>query len=138
MGLECMRVVVMGEWDFGEQVIPLSAQLLWFEGKAFPITRPQNKDYTGHLLYEEAAPVYIACKENGWAQAYFSLSRYLKPLPTSTLLGLELLALPFRIKRFFSTSWSHINAMDKGVVTRTPKISHARIGIFLEGVIYGM
>ena len=27
------------------------------------ITRPQNKDYSGHLLYQGTAPVFITCKE---------------------------------------------------------------------------
>ena len=31
--------------------------------KAFPITRPQNKEYSGHILYEGTAPVFITCKE---------------------------------------------------------------------------
>ena len=37
--------------------------MLWFEGKAFPITRPQNQDYSGHFLYEASAPVFITRKE---------------------------------------------------------------------------
>ena len=32
------------------------------EGKGFPITRPQNKDYTGHLMYQGSAPVFVTCK----------------------------------------------------------------------------
>ena len=61
--LEKKRVAVLDEWDFDEKTLPLSTQLLWFEGKDFPITRPQNKDYTGHLLYKGTAPVFITCKE---------------------------------------------------------------------------
>ena len=61
--LENMRVAVLDEWDLDEDTLPLSTQLLWFEGKAFPITRPQNKDYTGHLLYRGTAPVFVTCKE---------------------------------------------------------------------------
>ena len=63
LGLENKRLAILDEWDFDERTLPLSLQLLWFEGKAFPITRPQNKDYSGHLLYEASAPVFITCKE---------------------------------------------------------------------------
>ena len=63
VGLETKRAAVLDEWDFDEDTLPLSTQLLWFEGKAFPITRPQNKDYTGHLMYHGSAPIYITCKE---------------------------------------------------------------------------
>jgi hypothetical protein len=62
LGLEEKRVVVMDEWDFGEYILPWSTQLLWFEGKAFPITRPQCT-FTGHALYAGSAPVFITCKE---------------------------------------------------------------------------
>ena len=63
LGLETKRLALLDEWEFSEHVIPLSLQLLWFEGKAMPITRPQNKDYTGHILYHGTAPVFITCKE---------------------------------------------------------------------------
>ena len=63
LGLENKRLAILDEWDFDERTLPLSLQLLWFERKAFPITRPQNKDYSGHLLYEASAPVFITCKE---------------------------------------------------------------------------
>ena len=63
VGLETKRCVVLDEWDFNRQVVPLSTQLLWFEGKAFPITRPQNKDYHGHVLYQGSAPIFVTCKE---------------------------------------------------------------------------
>ena len=62
-GLETKRCVLLDEWDFNGQVVPLSTQLLWFEGKAFPITRPQNKDYVGHVLYQGSAPIFVTCKE---------------------------------------------------------------------------
>ena len=63
LGLETKRCCILDEWDFDEDTFPLSAQLLWFEGKAFPVTRPQNKDYTGHLLYKGSAAVFVTCKE---------------------------------------------------------------------------
>jgi len=63
IGLESKRCAILDEWDFDEDSLPLSNQLLWFEGKAFPITRPQNKDYTGHLLYRGTAPIFVTCKE---------------------------------------------------------------------------
>ena len=44
------------------KVVSLSTQLLWLEGKGFPITRPQNKDYTGHLMYRGSAPIFVTCK----------------------------------------------------------------------------
>ena len=63
LDLEKKRVVVKDEREFGEHTLSLSLQLLWYEGKAFPITRPQNKEYSGHILYEGTAPVFITCKE---------------------------------------------------------------------------
>ncbi len=63
LGLETKRVAILDEWDFDEDTLPLSTQLLWFEGKPFAITRPQNKDYTGHLLYKGSAPIFVTCKE---------------------------------------------------------------------------
>ena len=63
LGLEKKRVAILDKWDFDKDALPLSTQLLWFEGKPFPITRPQNKDYTGHLLYQGIAPISITCKE---------------------------------------------------------------------------
>ena len=63
LGLENKRVAVCDEWDFDEDTVPLSMQLLWFEGKAFPIVRPQNKDYCGRLLYRGSAPIFITCKQ---------------------------------------------------------------------------
>ena len=108
LGLETKRIAILDEWEFDNAVIPFSTQLLWFEGKAFPITRPQNKDctharehtytpthacihmrthmhtharmrahthvcmnvhmsqnkdYSGHILYQGKAPVFIICKE---------------------------------------------------------------------------
>ena len=42
----------------GLQPCPFSTQLLWFEGKPVPITRPQN-DYTGHTTYKGSEPVFI-------------------------------------------------------------------------------
>lgn len=63
MGLETKRIVLLDDWDFASFVLPYSTQLLWYEGKAFPITRPQNKEYSGHLLYKGSAPIFITCKE---------------------------------------------------------------------------
>ena len=63
LGLETKRLVLLDDWDFAASVLPLSTQLLWYEGKAFPITRPQNRDYAGHFLYTGRAPVFITCKE---------------------------------------------------------------------------
>jgi len=63
LGLECKRAVVLDEWKFDSSVVPFSTQLMWLEGKAFPITRPQNKDYVGHMLYDGTAPLFITTKE---------------------------------------------------------------------------
>ena len=63
LNLECKRAAVLDEWAFDNSVVPFSTQLMWFEGKSFPITRPQNKDYVGHVLYEGSAPVFITTKE---------------------------------------------------------------------------
>ncbi len=63
LGLERKKVVLLDEWAFDSAVLPLATQLLWYEGKAFPITRPQNKEYSGHLLYSGTAPIFATCKE---------------------------------------------------------------------------
>jgi hypothetical protein len=63
LGLESKRLGVLDDWDFSPAVVPFSTQLLWYEGKPFPISRPQNKDYVGHLLYQGSAPIFITCKE---------------------------------------------------------------------------
>ena len=63
LGLESKRIAILDDWDFSSKVLCLSTQLLWFEGKPFPITRPQNKDYDGHLMYSGTAPIFKTCKE---------------------------------------------------------------------------
>jgi hypothetical protein len=63
LGMETKRVALLDDWDFDPAIVPLSTQLLWYEGKRFPITRPQNKEYSGHLIYGGTAPVFITCKE---------------------------------------------------------------------------
>ena len=70
LGLETKRIVILDEWDFDDSVIPFSTQLLWFEGKSFNITRPQNNDYTGHLPYQGSAPIFVTCKEKALAPIY--------------------------------------------------------------------
>jgi len=60
LGLESKRAVVLNEWRFHNSVLPLSVQLLWFEGKAVPITRPQGTDaYYGHYRYKGSAPIFV-------------------------------------------------------------------------------
>ena len=57
MGLEKKKVVVMDDWRFNSRVLPLSLQLLWFEGKPMPVVRPQgNDEFSGHALYRGSAP----------------------------------------------------------------------------------
>jgi hypothetical protein len=63
LGLENKRVVVLDEWRFDESVLRMSTQLLWFEGKPFPLTRPQNQPgVAGHFVYSGRAPVFITTK----------------------------------------------------------------------------
>ena len=63
LGLETKRVAVLDEWEF-DRVDPVSfsIQLLWFEGKPFPISRPQS-NFVGHLLYQGTAPIFITTKD---------------------------------------------------------------------------
>ena len=58
LGLQGKKVVVLDEWNFQASSVPLSTQLLWFEGKPVPITRPQN-DFAGHALYKGTSPIFI-------------------------------------------------------------------------------
>ena len=53
---------ILDEWTFDESTLPLATQLLWLEGKAFPVTRPQSNN-AGHYLYEAPALVFITCSE---------------------------------------------------------------------------
>lgn len=62
LGIETKRLALLDEWTFSETTLPLATQLLWFEGKAFPVTRPQN-NCVGHLLYAGSAPVFVTCKQ---------------------------------------------------------------------------
>ena len=60
LGLESKKAVILNEWRFLGSVLPLGVQLLWLEGKAVPITRPQISDaYYGHSKYRGTAPVFI-------------------------------------------------------------------------------
>ena len=64
LGLERRKAVLLDEWAFDTSVLPLPTQLLWYEGKPFPVTRPQNnRDIHGHLLYQGTAPIFVTCKE---------------------------------------------------------------------------
>ena len=58
LGLQGKKAVVLDEWTFDASSVPLSTQLLWFEGKPVPITRPQN-DFAGHTVYKGTAPIFI-------------------------------------------------------------------------------
>jgi len=63
MGLESKSVVLLEEWRFDEHVLRMSTQLLWFEGKPFPLTRPQNQSgVVGHIVYMGTAPIFITTK----------------------------------------------------------------------------
>ena len=64
LGLEDKTIALLDDWRFDETVLPISAQLLWYEGKPLPLTRPQNQQsYVGHFLYKGGAPIFITTKE---------------------------------------------------------------------------
>ena len=64
LGLESKKVVLLDDWCFDEAVLTLPTQLLWYEGKPFPLPRPQNSaQYNGHLLYQGTAPIFVTVKE---------------------------------------------------------------------------
>ena len=58
LGLEGKKAVVLDEWRFAASALPIGIQLLWFEGKPVPLTRPQGESI-GHLLYKGTAPIFI-------------------------------------------------------------------------------
>ena len=63
MGLEDKCVVFLDEWVFSEDVLRLGTQLLWLEGKPFPVVQPQNQEgVVGHILYKGTAPIFITTK----------------------------------------------------------------------------
>lgn len=66
LDIETKRIALLDEWTFNETTVPLSTQLLWFEGKPFPVSRPQN-NCAGHLLYAGTAPVFVTCKQKDLA-----------------------------------------------------------------------
>ena len=61
MDLPSRKAVILNEWKFGSAPISFATQLLWFEGKAVPITNPQNdrEAGSGHCLYRSSAPIFI-------------------------------------------------------------------------------
>jgi hypothetical protein len=60
LGLENKKVVILNEWRFNNATLPMSMQLLWLEGKAVPLARPQNSDaFCGHCKYKGSAPIFI-------------------------------------------------------------------------------
>ena len=63
LGLEEKQVVLLDEWRFDEKVMRMATQLLWYEGKPFPIARPQNQaGQVGHILYQGTAPIFVTTK----------------------------------------------------------------------------
>ena len=55
---------MLDEWRFDESVLRMATQLLWYEGKPFPVTRPQNQaGNAGHFLYRGGAPLFVTTKE---------------------------------------------------------------------------
>ena len=61
MDLPSRKAVILNEWKFNAAPISLATQLLWFEGKPVPITKPQNDREAGggHCLYRGSAPIFI-------------------------------------------------------------------------------
>ena len=71
-GIQTKRVSVLDEWRFDETVLSMATQLVWFEGKPFVVSQPQNQGASGHLLYKGTAPIFITTKAknlNGLVQA---------------------------------------------------------------------
>ena len=64
LGLERKSVALLDEWTVNAQVLPLTTQPLWFEGKPFLVSHPQNlAEHSGLLLCQGSAPIYVTCKE---------------------------------------------------------------------------
>lgn len=64
LGLESKKLALLDDWCFDEAVLSLPTQLLWYEGKPFPLPRPQNSSqYHGHMLYQGTAPIFVTGKE---------------------------------------------------------------------------
>ena len=58
--IENKKAIILNEWKFNSSILPLGLQLLWFEGKAVPVNRPQGSDaYYGHFKYKGTAPVFV-------------------------------------------------------------------------------
>ena len=100
LGLEKKKVALLDEWMFDTTVVPLATQLLWLEGKPFPIARPQNKDYTGHLMYQGTAPLFITCKESdlGPILARANMARAQGWSSMDTMLARRLCVYPFWVR----------------------------------------
>ena len=65
LGLEKKKVALLDGWCFDADVLPLARQLVWYEGKPFPLTRPQNlSTCSGQILYRGTAPVFVTCKDS--------------------------------------------------------------------------
>ena len=59
------RVVLLDEWRFSSDAIPLATPLLWYDGRPFVVTRPQNRvGIKGHLLYRGTAPIFVTTKQD--------------------------------------------------------------------------
>ena len=66
VGLDGKKICLLNEWQFLPDVVPMSVQLLWYEGKPVPVTLPQNgRDEIGHMLYEGTAPIFCTTPEEG-------------------------------------------------------------------------
>ena len=63
LGLESNSLVIMDDWRFDETVLRMATQLLWYEGKPFPVSTPQNQPGTvGHSVYRGTAPIFVSTK----------------------------------------------------------------------------
>ena len=60
LGLNGKKAVVLDDWRFNSRVLPMSFQLLWFEGKPVPVVQPQGgSEPQGHVMYCGTAPIFI-------------------------------------------------------------------------------
>ena len=60
LGLEGKTIALLDEWRFDQNVLLVSTQLLWLEGKLLPIPKPQNQaGASGYLMYRGTAPIFI-------------------------------------------------------------------------------
>lgn len=64
LGIHEKKVSILDEWSFSDDDLPMGLQLLWYEGKGVPVSRPQNvPGQSGHSMYKGSAPVFVTAPE---------------------------------------------------------------------------